>query len=84
MDGELIASHTGQKCTLGQQGLHSPRNRYEHGVTGTVAQCVVDLFEIVEIEIADDRVFPDPAVGIADAVDERSPIRQSGKGVFAR
>ena len=49
-NGELVAAETGDRVRIPQNPAESVGNTYQEGVTGQVAEAVVDVLEPVEVD----------------------------------
>jgi len=74
-DHEFVAADANDGIGRAEGGDHPPGDRFEQFVAGVVAQAVVDVFEIVEIDEGDRR----PAVVTLRELDRpREPLFQQG------
>jgi len=80
--GELVAPEPDGECTGSGRGRDPGGDGLQHGVTGGVAEGVVDLFEAVQVEQQQAECF-----GVAEpggqAVVEGTPVRQAGEVIGA-
>jgi hypothetical protein len=62
-DHELVAAHSTNSVRVAQRALHAVGHRDQQVVAGLVAERVIDILEIVEIDVQ--RRAPRPAASIS-------------------
>ncbi len=86
-DDEFVAADAYDGIGRAQRGDHSRRDGLEQFVAGVVAQAVVDVFEIVEIDEGDRRPAVAPLRQLdraREALLEQGAIGKPGQGVVGR
>ena len=85
--GELVAAETGRGVAAAHAAEESLRQLDEELVAGGVAQAVVDVLEVVEVdEDHGDRARPAASSPqrVLEALGEEQPVREVGEGVVKR
>ncbi len=82
---ELVAAHPADGVGVSQGGLQAGGDRGEEPVAGLVAQGVVDVFELVEIDVQGGAEGARATVAgqeLFDAVHDQRPVGQPGQRVM--
>ena len=86
-DDELVASHPADGVGIAKCALQAVRDRHQQQVTHVVAEAVVHVLELVEIDVQgrSSGALP-PAAGqeLLHAVHDQGPVRQAGQRVVHR
>ena len=86
-DPELVAAEPCERVALAQQLAQAGRQLLEQPVARLVAERVVDLAEVVDVEQQDGRRLPLPARAqdrLSDPVSEERAVREAGELVVER
>ena len=86
-DAELVAAEAGDHLVLLERGAQALGDLLQETVAGVVAERVVDLLEVIEVDQHDGRRTIRAAAGVHDLLDlvaEERPVRQSCEGVVDR
>ncbi len=85
-DGEFVAAQSRDRVVLGDAAGETPGDLLQQHVADRMAQRIVDVLEVVEIE-AEHRhliVAPNEPQGLFELFAEQRPVRQIGQRVMAR
>ena len=84
-NGELVTAEARDEIAFADRAAQPSRHLDEQQVTDVVTQCVVDLFEVVEVEEHHrERPLVEVGAGLTQAREEQRAVRQPGKGVVER
>ena len=85
-DGEFIAAKTGHRIDLANARLQTQRHRTKDLVSDRMAERVVDLLEVVEVEAENCKADTTAELGDAllNSLRQKHAIRQFGEGVVPR
>ena len=84
---ELVATHPPDRVGIAQRARQPGGHGDEQPVAGLVAQRVVDVLEVVEIDEqrrARGAVAPAAGQQLLDAIHDQRPVRQAGQRVVQR
>ena len=86
-DDELVAAHPPDRVGVSQGARQPGRHRDQQLVTGVMAQGVVDVLEVVQIDVqrrADGPVAAVAGQELLDAVHDQRPVRQARSSASCR
>ena len=81
---EFVAAHPRQQIGIAQPVLQPRGDQLQQFIAGAVAEAVVDVLEMVEVEEQECALFAGAASaldGVLEARDQKQPVRQSGQEI---